>query len=292
MREEADILVLDEPTAALDAEAEHAVFERFRQLAHGRTTLLISHRFPTVRMADRILVLEQGQIVEEGTHDELMAAGRSLRAPLHAAGEGLPVSTRAVCFDLLSALLDSWTVWDRIAASLGRSELGRTWRWRYLEITATVGEYRPYLALVAQAAREVGLPGDAVERLERGWDALQPWPDVSPALTALRIPTAVATNCSLALGRRAAACVGVPFDVVVTAEEAGAYKPDPAPYRLACERLGRSPQEVAFVAGSPFDARGALACGFRVTWVNRLGAPVPADLAGIRIVPGLSGWTP
>src|SRR5262249_35770838 len=59
MREEADILILDEPTAALDAEAEHAVFERFRELAHGRTTIVISHRFPTVRMADRIIVIEK-----------------------------------------------------------------------------------------------------------------------------------------------------------------------------------------------------------------------------------------
>jgi ATP-binding cassette subfamily B protein len=74
MREEADILVLDEPTAALDAAAEHAVFERFRKLAHGRTAILISHRFPTVRMADRILVLEHGRIVEQGAHAELLAA--------------------------------------------------------------------------------------------------------------------------------------------------------------------------------------------------------------------------
>ena len=73
MREEADILVLDEPTAALDAKAEHAVFQRFRELAEGRTTIVISHRFPTVRMADRILVLEQGRGVEEGTHDTLVA---------------------------------------------------------------------------------------------------------------------------------------------------------------------------------------------------------------------------
>lgn len=75
MREEADILILDEPTAALDAVAEHAVFERFRRLAAGRTTIVISHRFPTVRMADRILVIEGGRVVEEGTHDVLVARG-------------------------------------------------------------------------------------------------------------------------------------------------------------------------------------------------------------------------
>jgi ATP-binding cassette, subfamily B, bacterial len=72
MREEADVLVLDEPTASLDAEAEHAVFERFRELAQGRTTIVISHRFPTVRMAKHIVVLDHGTVVEQGSHDALV----------------------------------------------------------------------------------------------------------------------------------------------------------------------------------------------------------------------------
>ena len=69
------VLVLDEPTAALDARAEYEVFRRFRDLSLGRTCLLISHRFSTVRMADRIVVLEHGRVQEAGTHAELLAAG-------------------------------------------------------------------------------------------------------------------------------------------------------------------------------------------------------------------------
>lgn len=72
---DADILILDEPTAALDARAEAEVFERFRDLSAGKTALLISHRFSTVRMADRILVLENGSVLESGSHAELVASG-------------------------------------------------------------------------------------------------------------------------------------------------------------------------------------------------------------------------
>jgi ATP-binding cassette subfamily B protein len=75
VRESADILILDEPTAALDATAEREVFERFRRLSNNKTTIFISHRFPTVRIADRIVLLSKGQIREQGSHSELMAAG-------------------------------------------------------------------------------------------------------------------------------------------------------------------------------------------------------------------------
>ncbi len=73
MRNEADILVLDEPTAAIDAGAEAEVFEHFRELTRNRIAIVISHRFSTVRMADQILVLEEGRIVERGSHESLMA---------------------------------------------------------------------------------------------------------------------------------------------------------------------------------------------------------------------------
>ena len=73
MRTDADILVLDEPTAAMDARAEAEVFEHFRTLARDRITILISHRFSTVRMADQIAVLDRGRIIEKGSHEQLMA---------------------------------------------------------------------------------------------------------------------------------------------------------------------------------------------------------------------------
>jgi ATP-binding cassette subfamily B protein len=73
MRSEADILVLDEPTAAMDAAAEAQVFELFREEARNKMTILISHRFSTVRAADQIVVLHGGRIIESGTHESLLA---------------------------------------------------------------------------------------------------------------------------------------------------------------------------------------------------------------------------
>jgi ATP-binding cassette subfamily B protein len=72
---DADVLILDEPTAALDARAEFEVFQRFRDLSRGRTVVLISHRFSTVRIADRVVVLGDGRVLEEGSHAELIGKG-------------------------------------------------------------------------------------------------------------------------------------------------------------------------------------------------------------------------
>jgi ATP-binding cassette subfamily B protein len=72
---DAQLLILDEPTAALDARSELEVFERFAELTEGKMALLISHRFSTVRMADRIVVLAGGHLIEQGSHEQLMARG-------------------------------------------------------------------------------------------------------------------------------------------------------------------------------------------------------------------------
>lgn len=71
----ADLLILDEPTAALDAEAEYEIYTRFMELMAGKTSLLISHRFSTVRMANMIAVLDKGKIIEYGPHDDLLGLG-------------------------------------------------------------------------------------------------------------------------------------------------------------------------------------------------------------------------
>jgi len=72
---DSQIIVLDEPTSSMDAKSEYEVFQRFRQLAEGRTAILISHRLSTVRMADCIYVLEAGRIVESGPHEDLVHYG-------------------------------------------------------------------------------------------------------------------------------------------------------------------------------------------------------------------------
>ncbi len=197
---------------------------------------------------------------------------------------------RAVLFDLLTALLDSWTAWDRAA---GGQAAGRAWRAAYLKITYGCGAYRPYETLVAEAAEQVGLGRSHADRLEALWETIEAWPDVRPTLQVLSRThrLGVVTNCSERLGRAAAAQVGVPFEVVVTSERAGAYKPEPRPYALALEELGLPAREVLFVAGSAFDLFGTARAGMDTYWHNRVGlaAPegAPAPLVHARDLAGL-----
>lgn len=196
---------------------------------------------------------------------------------------------RAVCFDLLSALLDSWRLWEAVAADAGVAGWGRHWRETALRLVTSSGGYRPYGALVAAAAQEVGLDANLAARLLARWGELRPWPEVPAMLARVSLPLATATNCSEELARAAVQALGQPFTVVVSAERAGAYKPDPLPYRLAIAELGLSPEQVLFVAGSAHDAIGATAMGMPVVWVNRLGIPHPPGVEDATVVPDLAG---
>ncbi len=182
---------------------------------------------------------------------------------------------KAVLFDLLTALLDSWTVWN---AAAGSEEQGREWRAEYLKLTYGCGAYLPYEQLVKDAAAAVGLPDTAPAALEANWGQLPAWSGARELLQALKphCKLAVVTNCSRRLGKQAASLLGVAWDVVVTSEEAGYYKPDPRPYRLALQRLDVQPGEAAFVAGSGYDMFGTAAVGLRTFWHNRVGLTLPA----------------
>ncbi|MDH3066625.1 HAD-IA family hydrolase [Achromobacter insolitus] len=186
----------------------------------------------------------------------------------------VPAYPRAVLFDLLTALLDSWTVWNRAA---GSEAAGRAWRAEYLRRTYGCGAYQPYERLVQEAATAVGLPAAAPAALEACWDELPAWDGARELLSALRphCRLAVVTNCSARLGRRAADLLGVDWDVVVTSEEAGFYKPDPRPYALALSQLRVEPSQAAFVAGSGYDMFGTSKAGLRTYWHNRIGLTLP-----------------
>jgi 2-haloacid dehalogenase len=181
---------------------------------------------------------------------------------------------QAVLFDLLTALLDSWTVWDHAA---GSPEVGRKWRAEYLRRTYGCGAYRPYATLVRESAHAIGIDERYCDRLEANWPQLAPWPGVTDTLSALARThrLGIVTNCSEKLGRDAAARIGVPFDVVVTSERAGFYKPDPHPYLLAIAELSLPPERILFVAGSAYDLFGTAKTGLDTYWHNRVGLTPP-----------------
>jgi 2-haloacid dehalogenase len=183
-------------------------------------------------------------------------------------------SVDLVLFDLLTALLDSWTLWNSVA---GSEQMGRTWRMAYLKATYGCGSYRPYEILVEEAAIEVGLRSHAAAELEARWGELQPWAEAKAVLAALKphYKLGIVTNCSERLGNIAANLLDVPFDVIITSEQAGFYKPDPAPYRMALETLDIAPKNAVFVAGSAYDLFGTEKVGLPTIWHNRIGLTAP-----------------
>lgn len=179
----------------------------------------------------------------------------------------------AVGFDLLTALLDTLPLWRTVAGDHDRGT-----RWHAANQRLLRGRpYRPFEDLVRESAAEVGATPVQARELMKRWAEVEPWPDTAATLAALGDRRRfIVTNCSTKLGRLAAERAGE-FALVMTAEEAGAYKPDPRPYRAALAALGLEAKRVLFVAGSAHDVGGARRVGMDVYWANRHAAPAPDD---------------
>jgi 2-haloalkanoic acid dehalogenase type II len=129
-----------------------------------------------------------------------------------------------------------------------------------------------------KAAEAVGLRRDLAQDLGDRYAELRPWPAVPESLLALEaanVPMGIVTNCSERLAGIAASCVGVRFNVLVTAERAAFYKPDPRPYLLALRELGVEPARCLFVAGSAYDLVGTARVGLPTYWHDRVGMTAP-----------------
>ena len=172
---------------------------------------------------------------------------------------------RAILIDLLMATMDSISTWSM---AVGDRERGLAWRDRVTERMIAAGRYEPYESLVEHAAADLGLPEDAYRRLRSAWSEMRPWPDVA-AVATVHVPYGFVTNCSIALAAEAVERSGLHPAFVLSAEEAGWYKPRPEIYRQATDRLGAAPDEVRFIAGAPYDAIGATAVGLHAVLVAR-----------------------
>ena len=191
----------------------------------------------------------------------------------------------AIGFDLLTALLDTWSMWSEAA---GGRELGMKWH-AASQVMLRGKPYRPFEDIVRDAGHEVGVTNEAALVLLGRWGEFEPWPDVPPVMERLPdIPRFIVTNCSQRLAMIAAAQAGS-FDLVMTAERAGAYKPDPRPYRAALDALGLRGKRVLFVAGSAHDIGGATRVGMDVYWANRGSVDPPTDAKALRVEPDFRG---
>jgi 2-haloacid dehalogenase len=170
----------------------------------------------------------------------------------------------ALC-DLLMGVMNSLAIWSSAA---GDERRGLAWRDAATKRMEASRSYVPYEELVASAASEHGLPREAVFKLFAGWREMEPWPD-SASLVRLALPYAFVTNCSASLARVAGERSRLSPRFVLSAEEAGWYKPSPQIYREACRRLGPRPESTLFVAGSAYDAEGASGAGLQALLVTR-----------------------
>jgi 2-haloacid dehalogenase len=159
----------------------------------------------------------------------------------------VPTRVQAVLFDLLMAVMNSLAVWSGAA---GDQRRGLEWRDGVTRKMAASPTYVPYEELVVGAAADLGLPHNAASELFDRWREMEPWPD-SAALSRLELPYAFVTNSSKPLARVAADRSQLALRFVLSAEEAGWYKPNPRIYQEACRRLGSPPDSTLFVAGSP-----------------------------------------
>jgi 2-haloacid dehalogenase len=163
------------------------------------------------------------------------------------------------------AVMNSLAIWSTAA---GDERRGLAWRDAVTRRMAASPTYVPYEELVVGAAAELGLLREVVYELFERWRAMDPWPD-SDALSRLALPYAFVTNCSKPLARVAADRSRLTPRFVLSAQEAGWYKPDPRIYQEASRRLGSPPESTLFVAGSAYDAEGARAAGFQARLVAR-----------------------
>jgi len=178
-----------------------------------------------------------------------------------------------VLLDLLMAVMDSPAVWS---AAAGDPKVGMAWRDAVTARMIASRSYRPYEDLVHAAAEELALPARATEDLLGRWASMDPRPDAR-SIDRVTVPYAFVTNCSARLAGHAAGRSGLRPVFVLSAEEAGVYKPQPAIYHAACRRLGVDPAATLFVAGAPYDADGARRAGLRAVLVRRRSDVEPPD---------------
>ncbi len=187
-----------------------------------------------------------------------------------------------VLFDLLMGVMNSLETWT---AAAGDATRGLKWRDAVTARMVAAGGYTSYEDLLADAASELNLDPNAPTDLLARWTEMNPWPDAA-AIQRLTVPYGFVTNCSMRLARVAAGRSRLAPRIVLSAEEAGWFKPDARVYVEACRRLGTAPDRTAFIAGSPYDADGAGAAGLSI-WLVRRRGDQPASSASDSVAASL-----